>query len=636
MKYSFSFTFILIIFLISNSLESNDKIAFLDIQTDSSFIGDAIVIHSTDYNGKKIFAMIDTGKNNDLSYLSIEEYLWKNEIHEIEWLLLTHFHDDHMGGLDRLMDNPDVVIKNIYMKEYKNIDAYKKNDAITVEEYRAARLKSWKKMLNSIYAHNVKINYITGETKELLLGNYLFKILNVEEAFIGFDEDCAGYEACNENTNSVILVGKNNNRYYYLNGDIDTYPHQFNESGIERQVNAYNKNRVDKWVEKGLNLYNIDHFDVYKVSHHGVLYNNILESFVVANPDICIACSKKEALGANAKTLIDRIKKGNKDAEIYFSGTGTVIVNQDEDGVIDVVQEPDYHLKDGQWVYNLEAQKCLYAPSSIDGTPTLGDCDDSDYAKWIISPNYKDHLQFRSKFNIDWCLHIDNVDSGAISMKYCEDDDAQSYFLYSDEASHKNNTIRPIVANKCLDQANSKKFGGGAIKLNFNECDGKNRIQNKWSVWNVNPSDSKIVWIQNKNSKKCIHTPDSFDARPIIQNCDDTENSKWLISSSSKGYIRSVAYPYWCINLKDTSKGTITNLLCENHNDVFEYPTDSSDAVISPLLEGKCLGLLASDSRHRKLNLNTCDTGKSDQHWEILENSPVEDDDDDNDGDDDE
>ena len=142
-------------------------------------------------------------------------------------------------------------------------------------------------------------------------------------------------------------------------------------------------------------------------------------------------------------------------------------------------------------------------------------------------------------------------------------------------------------------------------------------------LYDVNPSKSKIVWIynkNNKNSKKCLYAPNHFSYRPIIANCADNDISKWFISSSSdKGYIRSVAYPDWCINLADKATGTIILGKCDdNENIIFSYPMNNQKALKSSSVD-KCLGLLASSNS--KLNLNSC-TGSDDQLWEISGNNP--------------
>lgn len=616
MKSYISLLLFLLICFINKSYESStDKIAFLDIQTDANYIGDCIIIHSTNSDGEKIYAMIDTGKSEDNSYLKMIEYLEVYNITELEWLLLTHFHGDHFGGLEKLMNNTDINIKNIYMKEYHGYDSNSKNKNQLIDDFRKNNLKSWERIVNSINAHQIPINYVSDKVNQLSLGNYQFKLLNVNEVFENYQDACKDCRGCNENANSIIAVGKNNNRYYYLNGDIDTYPSAFMDSSDKTLINAYNQNRVDKWVKKGLKLYNIDHFDVYKVSHHGTLYNNIQESFVAAKPDICITCGKNEPMGNRATTLINRIKKGNKNAKIYFTGHGIVTVYQDQSGNISVVQGPDEHNENikEQWVYNVETNKCLYCPESISYRPLLKTCDDSDDSKWLIKSSSTGY-QFRSKVHPDWCLRVKDINKGSIVMGDCDD---QSYIQFGDEKTHMTNTIKSsLSSDKCLDIYNSKDINKESFKLKLNDCNTSSNLQNKWSLWNENPSGVKTVIIQNKNSKKCLYAPNGFDYRPIVSNCDSTDKSKWLISSSSQGYIRSVAYPEWCINLKDANNGTITVLKCDTNKTTFKYPTKSQDTFMSSSLSDRCLGLLESDTKKRKLNLNKCNKS-NDQRWEI-------------------
>ena len=623
MKNSFVLILFAILFSVNKAAENIDKIAFLDIQNAEKSGSDAIVIHSTDpITGKKIYAMIDSGIDDAENCTSkIEEYFKKNGISEIEWFLLSHFHSDHMGGLKNLLANKIVKIKNFYAKEYQNIDSNIRRGSIS--DYRKNRLDTWNQMIETLKANKVPIHYITSKTKELSLGNYKFTLFNQEEIFKGFEKECDKKNICNENSNSVIAVGKNGNKFYYLNGDIDTYPENFNKSKNQTLVKAYQDKRCDKWIQNALKMFNIDHIDVYKVSHHGNLYNNIPETFKIAKPDICVINAHRNFLtNYRYNELMKRIKDGNPKTKTYWSGYGTVIVSQDRNGKIKVFQGLDEHLDiknlQPQWIYNHEVKKCLYAPKSREARPLLSNCDNSDNSKWVVASTVGGLQQFRSKAHLDWCLTIKSLEKGIITIDYCNEEFG---LKYGNETSHKDNAIRTTSSNKCLDIYDPKDINKKSFTLNLNPCDEKNALQNKWSLWDTNPSDSKIVWIHNKNSKKCLYAPSEFNYRPKLVDCDDSSQSKWFISSSTEGFIRSVAYPDWCIDLKNKKEGTIFIGACDNKNINihFSYPTNKENDIKSTS-DDKCLGLLKSEDK--KLNLNSCVESKADQQWEIIEKNP--------------
>eukprot|EP00833_Pecoramyces_ruminatium_P002992 jgi/Orpsp1_1/1177024/evm.model.c7180000059879.1 len=220
--------------------DNTDKITFLDIQTFKDNIGDAIIIQSTDTTGKPIYAMIDVGKKSDVSTAKLLAYLKDNNIFRLEWILISHFHGDHVGGFAKLFES-GINIGAIFMKKYGNLDT-KLNSmkGKTAKEIRAARLNEWNDMINLIKTKNIPICYISPNRNDHTdLGNYHFKFFNIEEAFTNYDAACIKFKNCNENTNSIIAVIENNGKYYYLNGDIDTFPGNFANSKDNNLKKAY-------------------------------------------------------------------------------------------------------------------------------------------------------------------------------------------------------------------------------------------------------------------------------------------------------------------------------------------------------------------------------------------------------------
>ena len=65
------------------------------INTENS---DAILIENHGY-----FAMIDTGDTDDDA--KVKSYLQKQGVKRLEYLLLTHYHADHIGGADTVIFN---------------------------------------------------------------------------------------------------------------------------------------------------------------------------------------------------------------------------------------------------------------------------------------------------------------------------------------------------------------------------------------------------------------------------------------------------------------------------------------------------------------------------------------------------
>ncbi|ORX77368.1 hypothetical protein BCR32DRAFT_295653 [Anaeromyces robustus] len=624
MKYLFLLVSLLILYI--NKSYQSDRIAFLDIHGEDPTVGDAIVIQSTDSKGRDIYGMIDAGLNTMESYSTVDYYFRKNNITELEWFLITHAHADHYGGLHKIVENPKINIKVVYAKKYNNIDSYKCKDGQSIKDFRIERLNQWNEIINKVKDRGIPVTYINSSSEivknYLSLGNYQFKLLNVDEVFTKFKSYCDKKNVCNENSNSVVAVGKNNNKYYYLNADIDTYPSAFKNLS-DAYKNAYYDHRVDKLVKKAKQLFNIDHFDVYKVSHHGASYNNIQEAFNEAKADKCIITKTRNGT-PSLDELLTKIRKVNNDTEIFFSGDGTVIVNQDKYGEIKVDKQTDEHaiieldkskVKE-QWIYNTATNKCLFDPGTFNIRAKLNKCTDDDTSKWYVLSTDKG-IQFRSKANPDRCLFTNKY--GNVLLNQC---DYRSFYHYGgdEENTHKINTIQSIFSRKtCLGIYNATEINNKSFRLHLNNCDLNDDLQQTWSFWNENPAETKIVKIFNKNTNKCLRAPTSFTFRPLFEKCDDTVRSKWLISSSSKGYIRSLQYPDWCINFTTKKKGTLSLRQCDTDDIIFNYPTSSQDTITSPLDTTKCLGIFEEDrgKETSRLNLNNCDKSKSEQHWEI-------------------
>jgi len=335
LSFLFVFVFILGIKLSISESINLDKVAFLDIQNDRQMVGDAFVIES---NGK--YAMIDVGygsSNNNVSFPSVKKYLEDNGIKTLEWLLITHNHEDHDGGVIDLLNLVD--IKTVYTKDYQGYDVSCKGVEMDKCENRNKKLQTWNNIISSIRSKNIPIRYVTNYfNRKLTLGNYKFTLFNTGHAFEKYADFCLSEGSCNENVNSIIAVAKNQDRYYYFSADSENYP--------EEIVEAYDPYGIADWVEIVKNYFNIDHFDVFKASRHGFASNNGSDVYIAAKPDICIISTKanKETTGntrgrkfkragggfsfGNPNEVKENILAGNPNTKIYYTGAGTVEVIQ--------------------------------------------------------------------------------------------------------------------------------------------------------------------------------------------------------------------------------------------------------------------------------------------------------------------
>lgn len=228
-----------IIFL-NNSFSNNNNFAVI-LDTGKA---DCIVIKNNDN-----IIVIDTAESEDFS--KIKKFLDSSNITQVDYLIITHFDKDHIGGASQLIDNYQVlnVIEPSYLKESEYVDDYRDS------------LKSSPQTVLTIL------------DKELELD------------FIGMKLIPTSLEDVNSNNNSIIcelvLEGKN----ILLMGDAE-------------------EKRLDEYLSDN-NLNN--NYDFIKMPHHGS-YNDMLESLIqYADPKaVGITCSSKNPADEETLELLDK------------------------------------------------------------------------------------------------------------------------------------------------------------------------------------------------------------------------------------------------------------------------------------------------------------------------------------------
>ncbi|WP_251862489.1 MBL fold metallo-hydrolase [Clostridium sp. Marseille-Q2269] len=235
-----------------------------------------IEVHFID-TGQSDCILIKTGEENYLidtgwRYYSgkVLRYLDSNNVDKIDGIILTHYHDDHYGGLNLLLKTGRV--KKVYLPKHDGGDK--------------------KKVMNIVKKHKAKYEWI--EHGFELKGAHL----NLK-AIVPTCVDCK-----NENNNSIVLSGKIDGIKYLFLGDCEKK---------EEEEMLYNEQ--------------IKKCDIVKVSHHGFKTSNTLQLLDKAKPNVAIVTC--DGRYSPDKVVLDRLK--NKGIEVFTtSNKGTLVIRDNK------------------------------------------------------------------------------------------------------------------------------------------------------------------------------------------------------------------------------------------------------------------------------------------------------------------
>lgn len=230
-------------FAFNSNIESKLEIYFLDVGQ-----ADSILIKQDDKS-----VVIDAGNNEDGEY--IVDFLKKDiGLDNIDLLVGTHPHEDHIGGLDNIIESFD--IENIYMP-----------DAISTS-------KTFEEVIDAIEKKNYSIT-IPKINSEVKLGDMLFNVL-----YVGNEED-------DLNNTSIVLRLDFGNTSYLFTGDAT--------SEVEELI-----------LDKNISV------DVLKVGHHGSRYSTTNEFLNKVNPKYAIIMvGRDNSYGHPTKETINKLEKNN-------------------------------------------------------------------------------------------------------------------------------------------------------------------------------------------------------------------------------------------------------------------------------------------------------------------------------------
>lgn len=243
--------------------ENTLDITYLDVGQ-----ADSILIQNEGHN-----MLIDAGNNEDGPLLV--KYFKEQNITKFDYLITTHPHEDHIGGIDDIINNFD--IEKIYMPDV------------------TTTTKTFLDVLEAIEKKNMTYD-VPNINQNFTLGNTLFQVI-----YTGNDKK-------NLNNSSIILKATFKNTSYLFTGDAT--------SEVEKKI-------LNKDIQA----------TVLKVGHHGSKYSTTTDFLNKVNPKYAIiSVGKNNSYNHPNQVTINKLEKKNieihrtdQEGSIFLKSDGKTI-----------------------------------------------------------------------------------------------------------------------------------------------------------------------------------------------------------------------------------------------------------------------------------------------------------------------
>ncbi len=238
---------------------------------------DAILIRGVRENGTPFSVLIDTGEEDDAPELT--EKLKAAGTDTLDYLILTHFDKDHIGGLVGLLEH--ISANQVLMPDYVGEGA----------PYEA---------MTALFANGTYPTQVLTEDMQFTLGKTQFSVSVPKRDAYAKNQD---------NNASLVITVRHGAQLLYLTGDAES----------ERQAELISE----------LSAAGITQTTLLKVPHHGVYNDGIDAFFTACAPDYAvITCSDKNPPDPETVSLLHAL-----DTEVYQTANGDIRAVCTEQGI---------------------------------------------------------------------------------------------------------------------------------------------------------------------------------------------------------------------------------------------------------------------------------------------------------------
>ena len=262
------------------SSQTKDKVKLtVDKLADGEILVEVLKLGKADcilINSKEQTIVIDAGEDDDKSAIFSRFIL--NKIEKIDYLIITHFDNDHIGSVPDILEayQVDNIIEPDYTPDEPFSDTY----------------NAYKSALASCGSNILTLS----DDMSFTVGDMSFEIITAKGK---------KYTSSVDNNSSLVIGMTHQGNKFLFAGDIE-------------------KDRIDDVVSGGIGQY-----DYLKVPHHGVNEKNSRSLIDAVSPKYAvITCSEKNPPDV---VLVEKLQ--NAGAEVYRTDNGIVYALSSADGL---------------------------------------------------------------------------------------------------------------------------------------------------------------------------------------------------------------------------------------------------------------------------------------------------------------